>query len=214
MENAVTNTKTTIKGTGIICKGNVTENFEKLPMELFDYLELGLITHREFVVFMKLCQLYNEGYGYAFPTISQLRIMTGIESKSTMDTALDNLQNVGLISKARTQRGNNVYVVFKPLERSQLYQCAPDRVKQLEKKKVKLNLQADQDKERLLQYKQNKQENEIQAATIVPKMETVNNETQEPTITTHSDEDIDTSNMSFAEFAQYMREIESKYIGD
>jgi hypothetical protein len=62
---------TTTKGTGIICKGNVKGNFEIVPMELLDYVQLKLINHTDLVVYVKLLQLYNDDYGYAFPTIPQ-----------------------------------------------------------------------------------------------------------------------------------------------
>ncbi|MCU5653186.1 hypothetical protein OCF56_04610 [Bacillus mycoides] len=75
----MTNIVTTIKGTEIICKGNVEGNFEQVPMELFDYIQLGLITHTDLVVYMKLLQRYNENYGYAFPTIERLMIDTRIK---------------------------------------------------------------------------------------------------------------------------------------
>jgi hypothetical protein len=72
---------TEIKSSGIPCKGNITGNYEKVPMELFDYLELGLITRTDFVIYLKLYQYYNEEYGYAFPTVLQIMLMTGVGEK-------------------------------------------------------------------------------------------------------------------------------------
>ncbi|WP_338447754.1 hypothetical protein R4Z09_16020 [Niallia oryzisoli] len=65
----MSNTETVIQGTGIICKENVKGNFEIMPMELLDYVQLELITHTDLVVYMKLLQLYNNDYGYAYSTI-------------------------------------------------------------------------------------------------------------------------------------------------
>ncbi|GAA0323247.1 helix-turn-helix domain-containing protein [Oceanobacillus oncorhynchi subsp. oncorhynchi] len=105
----MSNTNTTVKGTGIICKGNVKENFEQTPMELFDYVQLDLITHTDLVVYVKLLQLYNENYGYAFPTITELMNFTHIRSKATIHNSLNTLEEVGLIEKSKTSRGNNIY---------------------------------------------------------------------------------------------------------
>ena len=54
MENSVSNLSSNIEGTGIIGKGNLSGNFAQVPMELFDYVQLGLITHTDLVVYVKL----------------------------------------------------------------------------------------------------------------------------------------------------------------
>lgn len=41
------NNVTKIKGTEVNCKGNVEGNFEQVPMQLFDYIQLKLITHTD-----------------------------------------------------------------------------------------------------------------------------------------------------------------------
>ena len=50
-------------------------NFAQVPMELFDYVQLGLITHTDLVVYVKLYDLYNDAYGYEFPTIPKLMVL-------------------------------------------------------------------------------------------------------------------------------------------
>ncbi|MGG0122155.1 helix-turn-helix domain-containing protein [Bacillus paranthracis] len=178
----MTNTVTAIKGTEIICKGNVEGNFEQVPMELFDYIQLGLITHTDLAVYMKLLQLYNENYGYAFPTIERLMIETRIKGKATVHNSLKRLGEVGLVQKSKTNRGNNVYVVYKPLDKKELYKCVPDKVKQFKEFESKLLKVADQDKERFHQHLQDKQmreqqEQQIQARQVVSTVEQpVNNE--------------------------------------
>ncbi|AJH75048.1 putative transcriptional regulator [Bacillus cereus ATCC 4342] len=159
------NIVTTIKGTGIICKGNIEGNFEQVPMELFDYIQLGLIIHTDLVVYVKLLQLYNENYGYAFPTIEKLMIYTRIGGKATIHNSLKRLGEVGLVQKGKTNRGNNVYVVYKPLSKTELYKCVPDKVKQFKEFENKLLKISDQDKERFQQHLQDKQmrEQQIQA---------------------------------------------------
>jgi predicted transcriptional regulator len=112
---------TKVKCSEIICKGNVEGNFITVPAGIYDYLELGLISTKDLTIYIKLLDLYNQDYGYAFPTISQLRRMSGIKSKTTVDKCLDKLENVGLIKRGKAKKGNNVYVVYKPLKKSELY---------------------------------------------------------------------------------------------
>ncbi|HDR7439694.1 TPA: transcriptional regulator [Bacillus toyonensis] len=162
----MTNTVTTIKGTEIICKGNVEGNFEQVPMELFDYIQLGLITHTDLVVYVKLLQLYNENYGYAFPTIERLMIETHIKGKATVHNSLKRLGEGGLIQKSKASWGNNTYVVYKPLSKTGLYKCVPDKVEQFKEFESKLLKIADQDKERFQQHLQEKQNREQQEQQI------------------------------------------------
>ncbi|MDD9312592.1 hypothetical protein PUS82_15060 [Cytobacillus firmus] len=109
----MSNTITTIKGTGIICKGNVKGNFEQVPMELFDYIQLGLINHTDLIVYTKLLQLYNADYGYAFPTIPQLMYYTRIKSKATIHHSLNTLEEVGLIQKSK-KTGEIIFMLSSP----------------------------------------------------------------------------------------------------
>ncbi|MDG4655546.1 transcriptional regulator [Ectobacillus antri] len=179
MANAVTNKITTIKGTGIICKGNLKGGeFEMFPTMLFDYVQLGLITHTNLVVYVKLLQLYNENYGYAFPTIPQLMIYTRIRSKATIHHSLDTLEEVGLIQRSKKSGGNNIYVVYKPLSKTELYSFFPDKTKKLKEDEEKLMKTAEHDKERYQQHQQQKeqvQEQQIQAEQVVPNFDTFDN---------------------------------------
>ena len=163
----MSNTNTSIQGTCIICKGNVKENFEQTPMELFDYVQLGLITHTDLVVYVKLLQLYHSDYGYAFPTIPQLMNFTHIGSKATMHNSLNTLEGVGLIQKSKTSRGNNIYIVFKPLTRGELYNVVPDKVEQLKEFETKLMKTAKHDKERYQLHQQERQEQNEQSVQAV-----------------------------------------------
>jgi predicted transcriptional regulator len=171
---------TTIKGTGIICKGSVKGNFELVPMELFDYIQLGLITHTDLVVYVKLLQLYNHKKGYAYPTIPHLMLYAGIGSKVTVHRSLNTLEEVGLIQKGKTNRGNNIYVVYKPLSKTELYKLVPDKVQQLKKNEEKLIKMNEYDKERFQQHQQTRQEQveqQIPDKHSVPRGEqSVNNE--------------------------------------
>lgn len=148
----------TVKSTEIICKGNVADNFEKLPHDLFNYLELGLITHTDVTVYMKLTQFYNAEFGYAFPTIPQLMILTRIASKHTINRSIKNLIAAGLLQKGKTNNGNNVYRTYKPLDKEALYKQVPEKVQELNEIQAKLLSTSMADKVRWHESKQNQPE--------------------------------------------------------
>ncbi len=160
-----------VKSSEIICKGNLTGNYEQVPMELFNYLELGLITKNGFVVYVRLLKYYNPDYGYAYPTIAQLMLSTGIGGKGTIDKALDNLEEVGLIKRIKQKgRDNNAYIVFKPLEQQELYECLPDKLQEFMNRKEEKLKAALKDKERLLTHRNTEDEEQgISAPQILPK---------------------------------------------
>jgi len=166
-----------IIGSNILCKGKLEKDFEQIPHSIFNYLALGLITGNDFAVYVKLHQFFNkERYGYAYPTIPQLMIAVGL-GKRTVIESLKRLENAGLIKKGKSNKSsNNIYYVYKPLEKSELDKQVPKMVSELEDKKLKLGLQAEQDKQRLEEYEENKQlqeqAQEIKAPTILPKMDT------------------------------------------
>ncbi|WP_460230459.1 helix-turn-helix domain-containing protein, partial [Bacillus cereus] len=132
----------------------------QVPAELFDYIQLGLITHTDMVIYIKLLQLYNPNYGYAFPTIDQLRSYTRTGSKATIHSSIRRLCEVGLIKKGKTSGGNNIYVVYKPLDTVDLYNAVPDKVEQFEEFESRLTKVSTDDKER---YKQHLIDKEIMA---------------------------------------------------
>ncbi|MBS7719126.1 DNA-binding protein, partial [Vibrio cholerae] len=108
----------------------------------------------------KLLQLYNPNYGYAFPTIDQLRSYTRTGSKATIHSSIRRLCEVGLIKKGKTSGGNNIYVVYKPLDTVDLYNAVPDKVEQFEEFESRLTKVSTDDKER---YKQHLIDKEIMA---------------------------------------------------
>lgn len=88
-------------------------------------------------------------------------ICTGIGSKATVHNCLNKLEKIGLIQKAKTSRGNNIYVVYKPLDKASLYKCVPEKVVSCFKEhEAKILNIAESDKGRLKQYKQNQLEQE------------------------------------------------------
>lgn len=132
----------------IIAKGNVESNYAKMPMELFDYIQLELISHTDLAIYMKLYDLVNVEQGYAFPTIPQLMVYARIGSKATIHRSLKKLVEVNLIEKRKTRWGNNVYYVYKPLSKGELYKQYPERVEVFKTFEAKQMKMANSDKER------------------------------------------------------------------
>lgn len=145
-----------IKSTEILCKGNIENHFEMMPLDLFNYLELGLISHADFTVYMKLTQFYNKDLGYAFPNIPQLMIYTNIKSKTTINNSLNNLIAAGLLQKGKGTKGNNIYRTFKPLDREELHKLVPKMVQALQERKIQLLQGNTSDKVRWEAFKQEK----------------------------------------------------------
>jgi len=184
-----------VKSSEIICKGNLEGNFVQVPMDLFSYLELGLISKTDAVVYIKLLDLFNENYGYAYPTISQLRMMTNTRSKSTMDNTLDSLERVGLVKRLNLSgRMNNAYIVYKPLNKNELLQYLPDEVINLHNNFVgRVTNEALNEKEKILVYNESKvylHQVEILAKQALSKQ---NSKVEEMTIA---------DNMSYAEWVK------------
>jgi predicted transcriptional regulator len=145
---------TIIKGTNKRCKDNgaVESNFNKVPDSIFNYVELGLISGNDLMVWIKLYQFDNNQLGYAFPSLPQLMICTNL-SKGTLLKSIANLEKVDLIKKEKIKVFNsNIYFVFKPLEKDELYQLSPSEVEQLRIKKQKYSKIAEHDKERLQEW--------------------------------------------------------------
>ncbi|WP_224653697.1 helix-turn-helix domain-containing protein, partial [Escherichia coli] len=120
-----------------------------MPMELYDYIQIDLISHTDVILYMKLFDLYNIETGYAYPTIPQLMTSTRIGSKATIHRSLKKLVEAGLIEKRKTKWGNNIYYVYKPLKKDELFKRYPDKVEQFKKFEAKLMNIAESDKERL-----------------------------------------------------------------
>lgn len=155
--------------TKIIAKGNIDDKFAKMPVELYNYIQLDLISHSDVIIYMRLYDLSNDKIGYAYPTIPQLMVSTRIGSKATIHRSLKKLVEVGLIEKEKTKWGNNKYFVYKPFPREELYKRYPDKAKHFKEFEAKIMNIAEYDKERFQQYQQ--EQTEIQAKQIVPKSE-------------------------------------------
>ncbi|MGN4425971.1 hypothetical protein ACTFQN_19360 [Bacillus cereus group sp. MYBK30-1] len=105
-------------------------------------------------------------------------IYTRIGSKATIHQSLNTLEDIGLIQRGKTNRGNNIYVVYKPLSKNELSRLFPDNAKKLKADEEKLMNMNEYDKERYHLHQLNKQvqQQQIQAKQVIPKVETINYE--------------------------------------
>lgn len=153
---------TIISGTREIAKGNIEGNFEHFPKDLHAYLQLGVIKHSDVVMYMALMAYHNTEIGYSFPTNVNLELTTGL-SNGTVVTSLKRLENVGLIEKTRAKyfTNKNIFYVFKPLTRDELYKQLPKEAAAFEEKKAKKLEEAEQKKEEFLAYKEMRKYSEV-----------------------------------------------------
>lgn len=151
----------------VMVKGNVESNYAKMPMELFDYVQLELISHTDLAIYMKLYDLVNVEQGYAFPTIPQLMVYTRIGSKATIHRSLKKLMEVGLIYKKKTRWGNNVYYVYKPLSKAELYKLYPDKLEQFKEFEAKQMKTAQHDMDRFHQHLHHTEAAEPQSTSVL-----------------------------------------------
>ncbi|MGG0458444.1 replication/maintenance protein RepL [Bacillus mycoides] len=153
---------TTIRGTREIAKGNIEGNFEQFPKDLHAYLQLGLIKHSDVVMYMALMAYHNTEIGYSFPTNVNLELTTGL-SNGTVVTSLKRLKKVGLIEKKRAKyfTNKNIFYLFKPLTREELYKQLPIEAEEFEMKKAKKLEEAEQKKEEFLAYKEMQKHSEV-----------------------------------------------------
>ncbi|PFQ73047.1 transcriptional regulator, partial [Priestia megaterium] len=77
-----------------------------------------------------------------------LRSYSRTGSKATIHSSIRRLCEVGLIKKGKTSGGNNIYVVYKPLDTVDLYNAVPEKVEQFEEFECKIAKVSIDDKER------------------------------------------------------------------
>ncbi|WP_339174822.1 transcriptional regulator [Solibacillus sp. FSL R5-0691] len=136
-----------IKSSKSIATKNVNERFEKVSTDLFYYLQLGLIKPLDFVLYIKYLELYNEKYGYAFPTIPQLRDYLNCGRSSILE-ANKRLVEVGLIKVDKHKNNNNIYLPMQPLSKSELTSQVPTKVRELEMRQAEISKATENDRMR------------------------------------------------------------------
>lgn len=127
---------------------NVTGKFEKVSTDIFYYVQLGLIKPLDIVLYVKYLELFNENYGYAFPTIYQLEDYLNC-SRQSIVSANRRLVAAGLLIIRKHKNNNNIYFPLQPHTNEDLSKQVPQLVNQLEKRQKKVYSLAEDDKFRL-----------------------------------------------------------------
>lgn len=127
---------------------NVTEKFEKVSTDIFYYVQLGIIKPFDMVLYVKYLELFNEDYGYAFPTIYQLEDYLNC-SRQRIVSANRRLVAAGLLIIRKYKNNNNIYFPLQPHTNEGLAKQVPQLLTELEKRREKIYSLADDDKFRL-----------------------------------------------------------------
>ena len=131
----------------LIATKNVSERFEKVSTDIFYYVQLGLIKHSDVVLYIKYLELFNENYGYAFPTIYQLQDYLNISRASVIESN-KRLVEAGLLKVDKHKKNNNIYLPLQPLPKTELAKQVPQKLKELEERQKKIHGSAMEDRVR------------------------------------------------------------------
>nr|WP_078817933.1 hypothetical protein [Sporosarcina newyorkensis] len=126
----------------------VTKRFEKVSTNIFYYVQLGLIKPFDIAVYVKYLELFNEEYGYAFPTIYQLEDYMNC-SRQSIVSANKRLVAAGLLIIRKHKNNNNIYFPLQPHTNEDLAKQVPHLLIKLEKRREKIYSLATKDKFRL-----------------------------------------------------------------
>lgn len=126
---------------------NVDKRFEKVSTDIFYYVQLGLIKPFDIALYVKYLELYNEEFGYAFPTIYQLEDYLYC-SRQSIVSANKRLVEAGLLI-IRKHKNNNIYFPLQPHTKEDLGKQVPHLLIELDKRREKIYSLADKDRFRL-----------------------------------------------------------------
>lgn len=126
----------------------VTKRFEKISTDIFYYVQLGLIKPFDIAVYVKYLELFNEEYGYAFPTIYQLEDYMNC-SRQSIVSANKRLVVAGLLIIRKHKNNNNIYFPLQPHTNEDLAKQVPHLLIKLDKRREKIYSLATKDKFRL-----------------------------------------------------------------
>lgn len=127
---------------------DVTKRFEKVSTDIFYYVQLGLIKPFDIAVYVKYLELFNEEFGYAFPTIYQLEDYMN-SSRQSIVSANKRLVAAGLLIIRKHKNNNNIYFPLQPHTNEDLAKQVPHHLNKLDKRREKIYSLATKDKFRL-----------------------------------------------------------------
>lgn len=140
-----------IKRNYSVATKDVNERFEKVSMDIFHYLEIGLIKPFDLTLYLKYLQLFNEGIGYAYPSIYKLEVYLNCSRQSIIESN-KRLKNAGLLVTGKYRSNNNIYIPYKPHTREELYKQVPDLFLKFENRREKVESKSNKDKVRFKDF--------------------------------------------------------------
>lgn len=181
MNKKTTKQNIQIPVSGTLAKGNITTNYVIYPIQLNYYTQLGLILPADVLTYLNLIQYTNVEYGYAFPKISDLAKVTGMNGE-TVSNSVKRLERAGLIIKEKNyEYGNkNIYYVFTPYEKEDLCEMFPDLKSKNDQRIAAIDKKEKKDKGRLEGYQQKLEKAEKQREALKAKSKV--NSTPEPPV--------------------------------
>ncbi|OXB95538.1 MULTISPECIES: helix-turn-helix domain-containing protein [Bacillus] len=181
MNKKTTKQNIQIPVSGTLAKGNITTNYVICPIQLNYYTQLGLILPADVLTYLNLIQYTNVEYGYAFPKISDLAKVTGMNGE-TVSNSVKRLERAGLIIKEKNyEYGNkNIYYVFTPYEKEDLGEIFPDLKAKNDQRIAAIDKKEKKDKGRLEGYQQKLEKAEKQREALKAKSKV--NSTPEPPV--------------------------------
>ncbi|MFJ8452760.1 helix-turn-helix domain-containing protein [Bacillus paramycoides] len=127
---------------------NVSKRFEKVSTDIFYYVQLGLIKPFDVTLYIKYLELFNNEYGYAYPTIYQLEEYLNC-SRQSIVSANKRLIDAGLLIIKKHKNNNNIYFPLQPHTNEDLEKQVPELLIQLNKRREKIYGLATADRYRL-----------------------------------------------------------------
>src|SRR5690606_18996258 len=105
--------------------------------------------------------LYNENYGYAFPTLYNISIQLNMKNHRR-DKALKTLEKYGLIETWKMDSGNKVYIPKEPLPLEELVNQYPEVLSNYEKLLKQIDEQREKDRKKKQKRRNKKQKKKAQ----------------------------------------------------
>ncbi|WP_102262864.1 helix-turn-helix domain-containing protein [Mesobacillus jeotgali] len=142
----ITGSKERMKGNHCFMEGR----FEQVPHSIQNYMKYRVMSGNDLNIYLFLYRYDRNGYSYAYPTINQIAVETGLSTK-TVKESVKNLDRLGLIRKGKSSYhpNKNVYYIDLPLSLDELTKQLPEKViADYEERKANLESEAQGDKER------------------------------------------------------------------
>lgn len=120
------------------------------------------------LVYLLIVDLYNESFGYAFPSQYSISIQLNMK-RHKRDKALKTLEKYGLIETWKMDSGNKVYIPKEPLPLEELVNQYPEVLSNYEKLLKQIDEQKERDKKNKQKVRNRKQQKQARREKHIPK---------------------------------------------